>query len=929
MSVPATVIAIVGGYLLILLAIGVWAGRESRDVKGYYVAGKKLPSWVIAFSSNATGESAWLLLGLTGMGYLVGIHAFWIVLGEVLGVTLAWVFVARPFKTYTDRYDSVTVPDFLEDRFRDRAHMLRLLSAFIILTMTAAYTAAQLTASGKVFSAFLGTGYATGVLIGAAIILFYTTVGGFKAVAYSDLLQGVLMFGCLLLLPIVGIAAAGGWTAMLDSVRGQDASLLEPLGGLGFTPAGIASVAGFLAIGIAFLGSPQLLTRFISARDTRQITNGSLIAVICIIVFDVGAVLAGISGRALFPGLADPETIYPLMAGELFPAIFTGLFLVVVLAAMMSTTDSLLILASSAVVRDVLQKVLRPDLSQLQLSRFGKATTVVLGAGAIFTALSEVRVIFWFVLFAWSGLACAFTPVVLCALFWKRATRAGAIAGMIAGFGVTVAWVLVFKSGFYELYEMIPGFLAGLAVTIGVSLMTRPPDGAAEENDEVRRAVGPVFRTGAGMNRGGDMASKQSAVVMRTLIALAVLGAALLGDAVAVDAQSGTRAASQPRARDLGIPFDGTPGPLNAITDVAGVAVGHTTLIAGSGALVVGQGPVRTGVTAILPRGHAPAEPVFAAYHSLNGNGELTGAAWIEESGTLEGPIFITNTHSVGVVRDAAIRWFVEHRPGFQWALPVVAETYDGVLNDINGFHVKPEHVFQALASAAGGAVLEGAVGGGTGMSCNGFKGGIGTASRRLTEQQGGHTVGVLVQCNYGTQAGLYVAGVPVGRELAQQGTIGRCRAGVEPTRASLRALPACAAPGGEPDGQEHGSIIIIVATDAPLLPHQLARLVKRATLGLGRVGSIASNFSGDLFVAFSTAGSGLDAASGDVAVRMLPNDRIDPLFRATVEATEEAVVNAMIAAQTMTGADDIRMTGLPHAAVREILRRHGRLRDE
>ena len=494
MTASPVVVSILGLYLLVLLAIGIWGGRSSGDVKGYYVAGKRLPSWVIAFSSNATGESAWLLLGLTGMGYLVGIHAFWVVLGEVLGVTLAWVLVARPFKEYTDRYDSITVPDFLASRFRDEGHVLRLLSAVIILSMTAAYTAAQLTASGKAFDAFLGTGYGVGVWIGAAIILFYTTVGGFKAVAYSDLLQGVLMFLCLLFLPVVGIVAAGGWTAMLSSLASQDPALLEPMGGLGLGPAGLASVLGFVGIGLAFLGSPQLLTRFISARDSKHVTDASLIAVVCIVVFDVGAVLAGMAGRSLFPGLADPETIYPMMGAELFPAVFTGLFLVVVLAAMMSTVDSLLILASSAVVRDVVQQVLRPDLPEKLLSRYGKATTVVLGAGALALALGEVRVIFWFVLFAWSGLACAFTPVVLCALFWKRTTRAGAIAGMATGFVVTVGWVLFFKSGFYDLYEMIPGFAAGLLATVGVSLVTRPPDGAAEENDSVRRAVGPALR---------------------------------------------------------------------------------------------------------------------------------------------------------------------------------------------------------------------------------------------------------------------------------------------------------------------------------------------------------------------------------------------------------------------------------------------------
>jgi len=488
------VIAILAAYLVLLLAIGLWGSRGSRDVRGYYVAGKRLPSWVIAFSSNATGESAWLLLGLTGMGYAVGVHAFWIVLGEVLGVTLAWVFVARPFKVATDRYDSITVPDYLADRFRDRSHVLRVVSAVIILSMTAAYTAAQLTASGKAFNAFLGTDYTTGVIIGAAIVLFYTTVGGFKAVAYSDVVQGVLMFGCLLVLPIVGIAAAGGWTAMLEALRLEDARLLEPMGALGMSAAGVASAAGFLAIGLAFLGSPQLLTRFMAARDTTEITRGSVIAVCCIIVFDIGAVLAGMSGRALFPGLGDPETIYPLMGSELFPALFTGVFLVVVLAAMMSTTDSLLILASSAVVRDLMQQVFRVALGDRTLARVGKATTVAIGAGALALALAEARLIFWFVLFAWSGLACAFTPVVLCALFWPRTTRAGAIAGMLGGFLTTVAWVVFVKAGFYDLYEMIPGFAAGLLCTVAVSLATTPPDGAAAELAEVRRAAGPALR---------------------------------------------------------------------------------------------------------------------------------------------------------------------------------------------------------------------------------------------------------------------------------------------------------------------------------------------------------------------------------------------------------------------------------------------------
>jgi sodium/proline symporter len=487
------VIGVVTAYLLVLLALGFWAGRESRDLKGYYVAGKRLPAWVIAFSSNATGESAWLLLGLTGMGYAVGVHAFWIILGEVLGVAAAWVWVARPFKAYTDRYDAITVPDYLTERFRDTRHLFRWISAVIVLSMVMAYTAAQLTASGKAFDSFLGTGYTTGVWIGLGIVLFYTTVGGFKAVAYSDFLQGILMLGCLVTLPIVGIAAAGGWEAMTGALAAQDPALLRPMGIHGVSLAGVVSAAGSVAIGLAFLGSPQLLTRFMAARDQRQIIDGGLWAVLCVIGFDVGAVLGGMAGRALFPGLGDPETILPLMSADFFPAFFTGIFLVVVLAAIMSTVDSLLILASSAVVRDVVQQALGSRASESSLSLLGKAVTVLIGVAGLVVALLEVRVIFDFVLFAWSGIACAFTPVVLCSLFWRRTTRAGALAGMAAGFLVTVVWVRVFKSNFYDLYEMIPGFLAGMATCIVVSLVTRPDPEAVAEFDEVKEQVGPVF----------------------------------------------------------------------------------------------------------------------------------------------------------------------------------------------------------------------------------------------------------------------------------------------------------------------------------------------------------------------------------------------------------------------------------------------------
>jgi len=494
----ATILGVVAGYLLILLAIGVWGGKESGDLKGYYVAGKKLPSWVIAFSSNATGESAWLLLGLTGMGYMIGVHAFWIILGEVLGVASAWIWVARPFKEYTDRYDAITVPDYLTERFRDTKHIFRWISAVIILSMVMAYTAAQLTASGKAFDSFLGTGYTQGVWIGLAIVLFYTTVGGFKAVAYSDFVQGVLMLGCLITLPFVGIAAAGGWSEMIGMLRAQDPALLDPMGSYGLTLAGVLSAAGSVAIGLAFLGSPQLLTRFMAARDQKQIVDGGFWAVLCVIGFDVGAVFGGMAGRTLYPGLVDPETILPQMSADLFPAFFTGIFLVVVLAAIMSTLDSLLILASSVVVRDVVQKALGYDGSERTLSMLGKAVTVVIGLVGLGVALLEVRVIFDFVLFAWSGIACAFTPVVLCSLFWKRTTREGAIAGMIAGFLVTVLWVREFKAGFYDLYEMIPGFFAGLLVCVLVSLMTKVDEDAVAEFESVQDTIGPVFGARSG-----------------------------------------------------------------------------------------------------------------------------------------------------------------------------------------------------------------------------------------------------------------------------------------------------------------------------------------------------------------------------------------------------------------------------------------------
>ena len=386
--------------------------------------------------------------------------------------------------------------------------------------------------------------------------------------------------------------------------------------------------------------------------------------------------------------------------------------------------------------------------------------------------------------------------------------------------------------------------------------------------------------------------------------------------------------AQRDRARDMAIPLEGRTGRLNAITDVAGVEVGAVTLVRGSGPLVVGRGPVRTGVTAILPRGRTGSDSVFAGWFTLNGNGEMTGTTWVEESGRLDGPILITNTHSVGVVRDATIDWMRRHRPGFLWTLPVVAETYDGMLNDAEGFHVEAEHVFAALDGAAGGPVREGNVGGGTGMNCHGFKGGTGTSSRVLSSEDGGYTVGVLVQCNYGQRRRLTIAGAPVGLEITD---LVRCYAGARPpTRSWLRGLRPCMAGlgGGSQDtGLETlGSIIIVVATDAPLLPHQLERVATRASLGVGRMGGLGENGSGDLFIAFSTANPAAAADTGLAALTMLPNDRINPVFEATVQATEEAIINAMLAAETMTGADSIRSYALPHDRLVAALRKYNRL---
>jgi len=408
-------------------------------------------------------------------------------------------------------------------------------------------------------------------------------------------------------------------------------------------------------------------------------------------------------------------------------------------------------------------------------------------------------------------------------------------------------------------------------------------------------------------------------------------------------AQSTEKSATKAvRARDLGVPFDGTPGTYNAITDVAGVEVGYKTLISGNGAMVIGKGPVRTGVTAILPRGKTDGASVFAGFFSGNGNGDMTGTHWIEESGVMETPILITNTLSVGVVRDAAAEWMTQkNRPGLFW-YPVVAETADAYLNDIKGQHVTKQDAFDALNSAASGAIAEGNVGGGTGMFCNGFKGGSGSSSRVVKIGDATYTVGVFTQCNYGGRGELRIAGIPVGREMKGAAVCLEKKLEPEPELLQGSNLPLCdkttmdeVAGNAAPvlgDG-ELGSIIVIVATDAPLSPDELKRLARRVPLGLGRAGTILANSSGDLFLAFSTANKGADdgnSSARDAAhvskMERLTSDSMNALFLATVQATEESVDNALVAARTMEGADYLVVPALPHAELQRVLRAHGLL---
>jgi len=467
MNTTVTVLVV---YLGILAALAIWSRRETHTLSGFYLAGKKLPYWVVAFSTNATGESGWLLLGLSGMGYLVGVQAYWVMVGEIAGIAASWWLVSRRLKALGDETDSITVPDILTAKFADKWNLIRLAAVLIIVVMVTTYVTAQMVATGKAFSSFLGMNYETGVIVGSVFIIGYTFVGGYKAVSYTDVVQGVLMLLGLIAVPAAAIIASGGLGEVRFSLEQQDPALLDMFA-ISNAPA-LIGIASLIAVGLPFIGVPQLLIRFMSARDDGEIQKARIMSVIVMLVFTAGAVTTGVAGRALYPGLADHETIFPVISNNLFPPVISGLLLVVVLSAIMSTVDSLLLLASSAVVRDTYQKIMGSEESDERLSNYGKAFTVVIGIIAVVLGVQEPRVIYDFVLASWSGLGSAFGPAVIGILYYKRITWLGVLCGMLGGFSASVVWLMFFKDQYYGLYEAIPGFVVGLVLTFGVSWLT-------------------------------------------------------------------------------------------------------------------------------------------------------------------------------------------------------------------------------------------------------------------------------------------------------------------------------------------------------------------------------------------------------------------------------------------------------------------------
>ena len=472
------------GYVGVLVGLGVVASRRTRDTRDYFAGGKRLGFLSVAFSARATGESAWLLLGLTGFGAAFGLKGLWIVLGELIGVGTAWLIMSRRFKRLTDRYDSITVPDYLESRFRDSAHGLRLLAAGSLLVFVPIYVSAQIHATGLAFGDFLGWNYYVGALVGFAVVLVYMTGGGFIAVVWSDVFQGTLMVLGLVSLPLVGLWVAGGVGPLIESLNDGYADHLSLTHGEPWSFATVASIVGLVAIGLGFMGSPQVFVRFLSLRSEREIRAGTAVALIWTLLADTGAVMTGVIGRAVLEGGlgTDGEDVLPMMVDQFLPAVIAGLYIAIVLSAIMSTIDSLLVVASSAVVRDYYQRVFHPDLSDARLVGLARALTVVMAlvglAIAIVLALTTGKQgIFWFVIFGWSGIAATFCPTIILSLFWRGFTARGAKAAMLAGF----AGVPVFKflaprlpgeigATFAALEELAPAFVLSMVVGVVVSL---------------------------------------------------------------------------------------------------------------------------------------------------------------------------------------------------------------------------------------------------------------------------------------------------------------------------------------------------------------------------------------------------------------------------------------------------------------------------